>query len=53
MCIFFIALYNFSIPRNEKRKPRCPENVIPTLGLIKGVVALTPKRKYTCMQAMP
>ena len=34
-------------------KPGCPENVIPTLGLIKGVVSLTPKRKYTCMQAMP
>ena len=27
----------FPILRNEKRKPECPENVIPTLGLIKGV----------------
>jgi hypothetical protein len=43
----------FPIPRNEKRKPGCPENFIPTLGLIQGVVSLTPKRKYTCMQAMP
>jgi hypothetical protein len=33
----YFKIDKFPIPRNEKRKPGCLENVIPTLGLIKGV----------------
>jgi hypothetical protein len=51
--VIFKLIDKFPIPRNEGSKPGCPENVIPTLGFIKGIVSLTPKRKYTCMQAMP